>query len=313
MPLDTLRAISLEKSKKQPKQIDHLTEEAPILDLIPFEPSTHGPWHAAEKLVSADAMGLVAMDEPLPSVTSDAALVKFDLSKMGGMMEVPEDKARNYGGKEKWFADKTKPVLKKTGMSTERVIVVNNLRQYVLDRFATTTPRNAYSAGGSANANYSIVAVRFEEGVCTGLYNPEGFGNGVLFDTLPINGGSLYKINAAGQLGYGVRLKADIGFMISGDRNVGAIVNIDIANNKLPTAAQIDDLLSDVRATGSGRTMLLMHEDVKNAMCRSFKDVRVQMRPADKNIDRTLEAWGGVPIVTSYNLYRATESNVTLA
>lgn len=313
MPLDTLRAIALEKSKKQPKQIDHLTEEAPILDLIPFQAATHDLWHAAEKLVSADAMGFVAMDEPLPSVTSTTALIKFDLAKMGGLIEVTEDKARQYGGKEKWFADRTAPVLKATGQSTERTIVVNNLRQYVLDRFATTTPRNAYSAGGSANANYSIVAVRFEEGVCTGLHNPNGFGNGVLFDTEAINGGSLYKINAAGQLGYGVRMKTDLGFMITGDRNVGAIVNIDIANNKLPTAAQIDDLLSDVRATDSGRTMLLAHRDVVNALCRSFKDGRVQMRPADKNIDRTLESWGGVPFVTSYNLYRATESNVTLA
>lgn len=313
MSFDTLRTIALDNSKKQPKQIDHLTEEAPFLDLIPFQAATHDMWHAAEKLVSADKMGFVAMDAPLPSVSSETALIKFDLAKMGGTIEVGEDKARQYGGHTKYFADKTAPVLKMTGMNTERVIAYNNLRQYALDRRGATSPRNIYGAGGSANANYSIIAVRFEEGVCGGLYNPKGFGDGVMFDTEAINGGQLYKINAAGVLGYGIRMKCDLGFMITGDRNVSAIVNIDIAAGKLPTAMQIDDMLSDVRATGSGRTMLLMHEDVKNSLCREHKDGRVQMRPADKIIDRQLEGWGSVPFVTSYNLYRGSEQNVSLA
>jgi hypothetical protein len=314
MPLDTLRQVALDKSKKQPKQIDHLTEEAPILDLTPFTAATHDMWHAAEQLISADAMGFVSFDAPLPSVSSDTALIKFDLAKMGGMIEVAEDKARQYGGHTKYFADKTAPVLKATGSSTERVIVYNNLRQYALDQFLSgKTTRTVYSAGGSANANYSIIAVRFEEGVCSGLYNPKGFGNGVMFDTEAINGGNLYKINAAGQLGYGVRLKTDLGFMITGVRNVGAIVNIDPTGNKLPTAMQIDDLLADIRATDSGRTMLLMHSRMKGALCRAFKDSRVQMRPADKIINRDLEGWGGVPFVSSYNLYEGSEANQALA
>ncbi len=314
MALDTLRTIALDKSKKQPKQIDHLTEEAPILDTVPFAAATHDMWHMAEQLVSADAMSFVSMDAPLPSVSSDAALIKFDLAKMGGLMEVAEDKARQYGGKEKYFADKTGPVLKMTGMNTERVIVYNNLRQYALDQFlAGKTTKTMYSAGGSGNANYSIIAVRFEEGVCSGLYNPKGFGNGVMFDTEAIDGGALYKINAAGVLGFGVRMKTDLGFMLAGVRNVGAIVNIDPANAKLPTAMQIDDLLADIRATGSGRTVLMMHTRLKGALCRTFKDSRVQMRPADKVIDRTLESWGGVPFLDSYNLYDGTEANVALS
>lgn len=314
MALDTLRTVALQKAKKQPKQIDQLTEETPFLDLVPFDAATHDLWNVAEQLVSADAMSFVSFDQPLPSIGSDAALIRFDLAKMGGMMEVAEDKARQYGGHTKYFADKIGPVLKMTGMNTERVIAYNNLRQYALDQFlAGKTTKTVYSAGGSANANYSIIAVRFEEGVCSGLYNPNGFGNGVLFDTEPLNNGALYKINAQGQTGYGVRLKADIGFMITGVRNVGAIVNIDLANNKLPTAMQMDDMLADIRATGSGRTMLLMHTRVKNALCRAFKDDRVELRPADSVINRTLKAWDEVPFVTSYNMYDGTEANQALA
>ncbi|MBE0534020.1 MAG: hypothetical protein IH626_24615 [Rhodospirillales bacterium] len=313
MPLDTLRTIALEKSRKQPKQIDFLTEEAPILNLLPFTASTHDMWHAADQLDAADAMGFVAMDQPLPEVGSTSRLIKFDLAKMGGVIEVGEDKAKQYGGKEKYFADKTGPVLKVTGMNTERVIVYDNLRQYALDKFlAGETTHTVYSAGGSGNANYSIVAARFEEGVCSGLYNSKGFGNGVMFDTLPINGGALYKV-AAGVLVYGVRMKCDLGFMVAGTRNVGAIVNIDIATGKLPTAMQIDDLLADIRATGSGRTMLFMHERVLSALGRAFKGDQIRLRPADRNIDMAIESWNRVPMVTSYNLYDGSEANVALS
>ena len=314
MPLQTLDEIAIEKSKKQPKQIELLTNEAPILKMIPFEASTHDMWHAAEQVDSIDAMGFVDIDAPLPDVGTTSKLIKFDLAKMGGKITVGEDKARLYGGKEKYFAERTPHILKRTGMSTEQVIVYDNLRQFIIDQYnAGNTTKNVYDAAGSANANYSIVAVRFEEGVCSGLYNSMGFGNGVMFDTQPINGGSLYAINTAGTLGYGVRLKSDLGFQLVGVRNVGAVVNIDLANSKNPTSTMIDDMLADIRATGSGRTMLFMHKRVLNYLSETYKTQRVRYREADQNVYRKIEAWDDVPIVTSYNMYDATEANVSLS
>ena len=312
MSLDTLRTIALEKSKKQPKQIDHLTEEAPILEQVPFAASTHDMWHVAEELTDADALGFVGMDAPLPAVDSSTKLIRFDLAKMGGMIEVGEDRARQYGGKEKYFADKTGPVLKVTGQNTERVIVYDNLRQYAIDRFLKgETTKTIYNAGGVGSSNFSIVAVRFEEGVCSGLYNPMGFGKGTIFDTTAINGGQMYKDDKK-VLVYGVRLKCDLGFQLSGTRNVGAIVNIDLANDKVPTDAMIDDLLADIRATGSGRTMLFMHQRVQSWIGRAFKGDKIDMRPADTNISRSVKAWEGVPILTSYNMYDGAEGRIVL-
>ncbi|KAF0146665.1 MAG: hypothetical protein FD153_12 [Rhodospirillaceae bacterium] len=319
MALETLREISLQFSKVQPKQIDHLTEETPFLDLVRFGPSTHDLWHNAQQLDVADAMGFVAMDQPLPRISSEGRLVKFDLSKMGGMLEVGEDMARQLGGHPKYFAEKTGPVLKKTGMTTERVIIYNNLRQYALDHFKTqTVKRNIYDAGGTGNTNYSIVAVRFEEGVCQGLYNPKGFGKGTLFNTEPINNGALYKIDAEGVLGYGVRFKSDLGFMMTGDRNISAIVNIDpsLGTDKkpkaVPTSTMIDDMLADIRATDSGRTMLVMHPRVRSMLMREFKDTRIWLRPEDKVINRKLMAWDDIPFVTTYNMDDAKEAKVTV-
>lgn len=112
---------------------------------------------------------------------------------------------------------------------------------------------------------------------------------------------------------FGVTYKCDLGIMILGTRNTGAIVNIDLtAKDKKPTAAMIDDLLADVRATGSGRTMLVMHPRVKGMLVREFKDRNVQMRPKDSVIDRDLESWGGVPIVLTYNIDDGKEDKVSL-
>jgi len=316
MALETLREIALQFSKVQPKQIDYLTEETPFLDLMPFGASTHDLWHNAEELQSADAMGFVAMDEPLPSINSRTRLIKFDLSKMGGIIEVGEDRARQLGGAAKYFAQKTGPVLKVTGMKTEATIINNNLRQYVLDHYQTM--RNVYDAGGIGAKNYSIVAVRFEEGVCQGLYNPKGFGKGVMFDTLPINGGDLYKITSEGVLGYGVRLKCDLGIMMTGDRNISAVVNIDPSvgadekQKAVPTAMMIDDMLADIRATSSGRTMLVMHPRVRSMLVREFKDSRVWMRPEDKVINRKLMSWDEVPFVTTYNMKDGDEAKISV-
>ncbi len=321
MALETLREIALGFSKVQQKKLDFMTEETPFLDLLPFAQSTHDMWHNAEQQESADAIGFVEMDAPLPNVTSRSKLVRFDLGKMGAKITVHEDRARQYGGTAKYFADKEGPILKQTFMKIERTLIYDNLRLYAIKNYDSSTKKNIYSAGGTGNTNYSIVAVRFEEGVCQGLYNPKGFGKGAMFDKVPINGGNLYEIDDEKRLGYGVRLKSDIGFMITGTRNTAAIVNIDLTPNDadktkpaaVPTATMIDDMLADIRSTTSGRTMLVMHPRVKGMLVREFKDKGVQFRPKDKVIDRDLDSWGGVPFVLSHNMDDKKEAKVPLS
>lgn len=303
MALQTLREIALQKAKKQPKQIDHLTEETPFLDQMPFAASTHGLWHNVEITDHNDAIGFVQMDAPLPNVSGYSHMARINLAKMGAMQEVPEDTARQMGGHAKYFASKEAGILKTTGMNTERCFLYDNFRGYALNK-----KTNVHDAKGTGKL-WSILGVRFEDGVCSGLHNPEGFGNGTLFDILPINGGNVYK-NDKGVLVYGVRYKMDLGCMIEGDRSVGTIVNI--SEDKLPTATMIDDLLSDIRATDSGRTMLVMHHRVLNRIMDKHKDSKVRMRPEDKNINRQLLSWNGIPIITTYQMADGTEDAVVI-
>jgi hypothetical protein len=306
----TLKELSAHYAKKQPKQVESITEKAPILDTIKFEPSSHGLWNAYEEATRVEGAAFVEMNAPLPVVTADTELKKLDLSIMGGEMEVPEDKCQMFGGPAGYFSRKMDIILRASGMSAEQRILYANFRQYALDK------GRVLSAGAESNNCYSILAVRFEPGVTCGLYSPQGFKNGAMLDVKPINGGNLYK-NDKGVLVYGQRLKGYFGIQIADVRTVAAIVNINA--EKVPTATQIDDLLAMVRGD-SADTHLFMHMRCKNLLNR-YKSGgglvegagSLQTTPATKDVNRLFDYWNGIPITTSYNFLEGTEEAVSLS
>ena len=48
--METLREISIKHAKKQPQQVEYLTEESPILDVTKWTPASHDFWNAAERI-----------------------------------------------------------------------------------------------------------------------------------------------------------------------------------------------------------------------------------------------------------------------
>ena len=66
--MPTLRELSVEYAKKQPKMVDTILEETPILDIIPFEPASHGLWNVHETIESITGAGFVEMDQVLPTL-----------------------------------------------------------------------------------------------------------------------------------------------------------------------------------------------------------------------------------------------------
>jgi len=128
-----------------------------------------------------------------------------------------------------------------------------------------------------------------------------------------LNGGNLTKVTKGTTSinGYAGQFKNYFGFQIASARNVAGIFNVDrtSATKKLPTEAQIDDLLDLVRAS-SENTFLLMHPKIKSYL-KTFKTQRLTMVAGDKDYNRVLERWDDVRVITSYNFLDATESNVT--
>ncbi|WP_027186659.1 major capsid protein [Desulfovibrio cuneatus] len=302
---ETLKDLSGQFAKRQPKQVDQLTEEAPILGIIPFEQASHGLWNMYEEVDDITGAGWVEMNAPLPAVDVVGNLRKVDLSILGGEIECTEDMAKMFHGKEAYFSRKLPKVVRKSGMSAEQRILYDNFRAYALKN------KSAMSAGSTSNTNYSILAVRFISSETCGLYSPECFTQGSILNTEPMNGGNLYKAPTGkhqGVLVYGMRLKAYLGIQIANKHSVAALVNVNKDN--VPTEAMVDDLLASVRAI-PGSTYLFMHEKARNMLCR-YKASALHITPGGKDLDRQVTHWNGIEIVTSYNFQDGTEKAVAL-
>lgn len=319
---NTFREVAIKVAPKQPEMIDYLLEEAPIMELMPFAPTTNGINHVYEQLIDVTGNGIVDLDGELPNVDSATKLEQQNLSVFGGLIEAGEDKIKMFGGAGTYFASKMPQILKKTGADTERSVLYNNLRALAVQAKATEGLPDAadhlLSAGGDQNKNYSLLVVKWEPGNLSGLYDPNGFGRGMLFDMEAVNGGSLYftKNSTQKTLGYGMRLKSYFGVLTANPRNVSAIVNIDISNSDpdewdLPTANQIDDAIAAVRGTTGGNTMILVHPKLKSAM-NIYKTSLMETTVDVMNLERRFMAWNGVPIVESYNFLRGNEPNVSV-
>ena len=313
---NTFREIAIEMSPKQPMMVDQLLEEAPILAMIPLEAASNDLWNIYEELDSVTGNGLVDIDDELPEVSSNSKLKQIDLSIIGGKQYVGEDKAKMFGGPAQYFAKKQSAILKKTGMDAETSVLYNNLRAFAIENDSSLTGAHAASAGGTGSTNYSILAVKWVPGEVTGLYSANGFGRGLLMDIQPINGGELFEHSATTEegtksiLSYGVRYKSYFGIQLANARYVSTIVNIDIANDNLPSETQMDTLVTSVRGQLGGSTWLYMHPKVLTAL-QKYKAASLRTTVEVMNNDRTFEAWNGIPILTSYNFKDGTEATVS--
>ena len=304
--MSTLYEIAASLKGNQQTVVDAITCEAPILRDLPMEESSHGLWNIYESMKNVTGGDLVELDAPLPTVGVESELQQTDLSIIGGEMEVGEDTARKLGGPAAYFARKATPVLRKTGMSAERRVLYNGFREFAIKN------NNVISAGGSSNANYTILCVHYVPGEITGVYDAEGFGDGKTFDLAPIAGGNLYK-NAEGQLVYGMRLKTYFGLQLANPDYVSAIVNCDITNDTadsrtFPTAMMIDDLL--VNAKAGQNTFIFCHPKVKSYLGSINKLDRLTIQ--NNHFSTQIDAWNGVPILTSFNFDNGTEETVEI-
>ena len=312
--IGTLKELSNELATTQEHQVDYVTESAPVLDGMRFEEASHPLWNVYDEVDDVTGGGFVDMDAPLEEIEVSTGLKQVDLKIMSGKMFVPEDKAQAFGGAEKYFARRDSKVIRKLGQNAETSIIYSNLRKWCIDRTLDRSYTRAWDIGGTSNANYSLIAVRWVPGETIGLRSPNAFKNGTLFDTKALYNGGLYE-NAQGIPGYGLRFKAYIGMQIANPFTVAALVNIDkdSATKKLPTAMQIDDLLAKVRAGDGGVTMLYGHRDMVTVLAQVGKDGALTMTPGDKNVDRRVAEWNGIPFVSSYNFKEGNELNVSLS
>lgn len=292
----TLHEIAMSMATKQPGMVDSLTEDAPILRYLKWIPATHKLWNVAEKLTEIKGAAFTGLDHPLPVMKTSSDLIHTDLSVMGGIMEVPYDRAVKFGGPEKYFADRQDHILKKAGMDTEIQIVDKVL---YAGAYQTSCIRDA----GGPNGGWWLLAVRFDDLTNVGLYDPDQFDAGRLLTIDVPYGGQQHYLRGEGYegvLGYTIVYRAHFGYqLIEPKRCVSAIVNID--KDHYPTIAMIDDMLADVRAT-NGNTFIFCGPRAKTYGIHPHKDNFIHWTNGETSANTVVENWNGIPIVTSHNL-----------
>lgn len=309
------RDVGIDRATKQSVMIDAVTEEAPILAMLPTEEASHGLRNVYEVLKDVDGAQLVNLDDELPSINAEGTLEYQDLSVLGGIIRVGEDKARKFGTAQSYFAKKMPSILRETGANTEKSFIYNNFRP-----FAKANSREQSAGGTTASSQYSMLCVKWVSGETTGLFDPEGFGNGKVFDIMPVNGGNVYEYtdsDSKSKLVYGQRMKTYLALQLANERYVSSIVNVELTADAttdtgykaLPTENQIDQMIIDARGT-PGNTFIYMHPKVLAAL-GAYKGSALQMGPVDKDYNRVVASWNGIPIITSYNFKQGTEAVVS--
>jgi hypothetical protein len=306
------REIAIKDAPKQGVLVDSVTEESPILDMLPMTAASNGIQNVYEELKEIEGAQVVNLDEALPTVGADGEIKSVDLSVLGGIQEVGEDKAGKMGGPAAYFAGKMPAILSETGSNVEKSLINNSIKPY-----AKANGRMQDAGGVNGGNMFSIACVKWVQGETTGLYDPTGFGNGKLFDIAPLNGGNFYKDDNK-VLVYGQRIKTYLGVQLANPRNVSAIANIDLVVDTesatgyeaLPTEAQIDEMLLQARGNPAN-TFIYMHPKVKNAL-NVYKGSALETNVMDTDYNRTFDMWNGFRIITSYN-FSMTETTEVFA
>lgn len=293
--MSTLHEIAVAYAKKQAGMADSLTEDAPILKLVKWKPASHGMWNVAEKLTDVTGPAFVEADAPLPVMSASTDLVHTDLHVLGGIMEVPTQRAIKFGGPARYFAERQNYILKKAGMDTEVQLVMQNWLA------AAKAAKNLKDAGGKGQG-WFLLAVRFDEINNVGLYDPDQFDTGHLVRIeSPYDGAEhyLHGPDYEGVLGYAVKYTGNFGWQIlDAARTCAAIVNIDEENS--PTPAMIDDMLADIRSQ-PGTTHIFCSPKAKIYGINPYKVEHVHLANGDVNSNTRIETWNGISITTSHN------------
>ena len=228
---------------------------------------------------------------------------------LGGEIEVSKDKAQQFGGAPKYFARREKPVLNKAGSDTETALYEKYFRAA-----AITSSKRYTNVGGTAASSgdtglYSIMVVRFDEQVNTGIYDPTCFESGHLVEISPINGGNAYHLRSqSGVLGYGVEYRGRFGWqLLDPDKTVFGLVNISAS--KLPTMTMIDHAIAEVRGKNTN-TMILGHPKILGKVFSALKQAKVQFSNGDSNLQMAVTHYDKIPIVGSYNINKGNEAAV---
>lgn len=303
---NTLREINIHLAKKQQGLVNTLLENNPIIASIPVKAASHGFYNLYSKIDSIDSLQEVDYDDELPTVGISFDLGKTRLGKIGGKLPMPEDAAKEMGGFDRYAADRIPSIIEHAGNDNEGRIYYNGFLKAAIDN------KQAISAGGTtANSQFSMVAVHYDNDSTIGLYNPNAVNDKKLFAIRMLNGGNIGEIVVNGKtiVGKMMVISMEFGLQLADPRYVSAIVNIEPKANVsdpdkldgLPTRKAIEDMLGMVRANASN-TVIYAHPTLVGYLAQKFQLAQRIVTNNDNSVRYVLSDWNGIKFISSYNI-----------
>ncbi len=302
---NTYEELAQKHAPKQRKIIDTVSVASPIYSTLPTMVASTEIQNVYQRVKSVTGGNLRAIDAPANMTSADFDLAREDLSIIDGRIEVGADTVEILGGKSAAFEAQAGLIIKKTMENVEKGLIYDNLRAFAISN------GNYSLAGGNSNANYSIICATYGEGENIGLTSPSMMNSGKAFTFQDRMGGNAYDKtldNSDVIEVYGRQFKTLFGMQLNNADKMSAICNIDIADAKVPTLLQLDDMALNARAAEN--SVMYMHPRVKAMLGREYKYSKMNLFNESTGLTKMVDTYEGIPILTSWNFLDATETNV---
>ncbi|MEA1998020.1 MAG: hypothetical protein U9N61_01660 [Euryarchaeota archaeon] len=285
--------------------VDTVTEESPIMAILPMEETSNGFTDNYEVLKEVDGIPQTDLDAPVPEIDLSEDVEQVSLNSFSGRIVAGIDKLKLLDKSMAEYVSVRLPKhYRRTMQKMEKTWIYNFARKFALENYATDNTR-VIDGGGAGDTNYSILAVKFEQGETAGLYDPNGFGDGTLFEEIFESGGEVYRDKDDRSV-QSMVVKNYIGFKFANPLHVVAMVNIDAS--AVPTEEQLGALIDDAQ----GADALFMHPTLARKLSTKYGTDKIEYKYGDTDMSSQFKYYDGVPLITSRNFERGTEPKVTL-
>ena len=301
-----IRELAVKYAPKSAVTINDIIKPTRLMDDMNFIPTSHAITHNYAKTSEIVGASWVNFDQTLPVVSSNSEIRTQKIGKIGGLIEIGKDALKQMGlTMAQYVASQMDDVTASSFMSMEQQFIYNVARQFAIDN------GKAWTMDGSDNGNNkynSIIAIRWQDGNACGLYDPKGFGQGMIFDVEQIANGGQYKL-ADGSLGYGASLVQYLGFLIANKDNIAVICNVPNTTPGASLKPLVNGLSIEAKIGLRGDTTMYLSPKLKARITDTFKD-SVATGADPRDINRTADSWNRVPLVESWNFTTDAESYV---
>lgn len=287
-----------------------------IVRTMEFQPASHGAFDVVDVAETLPEGSFRRINGGINVATMAKNGVKIDLFPFGSIYEVDAAIIEDYpGGLQGYVKDKTSMFAPGLAKSFESKLVYGDTEGFSGLRQIAAQNSKAVPVNGSGTGNdyTSIIAVKWDPALCTGLYNKSEFKEG-LFVPKILNGGKIVYVDEFDSSGsatgkkkpvYQWGIEQKFGIRVIGATQVAALVGIKDADNYRPTETQMDTMLDSINADSSTTKIYLIRGS--RTLLKLIKTGKLSYNNADINLSKSPTMYDDIPLITTTGI-TATEA-----